>query len=503
MNKTVVKHRGIIVFALMSATLMQALDTTIVNVALPHMQGSLSAAPDQISWVLTSYLVASAIMMPLTGYFADRLGRKNYLLWCICGFTLTSALCGAANSLAMLVSCRLLQGIFGAALVPLSQAILMDVYPHEELGKAMAIWGTGVMVGPVLGPTLGGYLTEVANWRWTFYINIPVGIMAVLFVWKFVPDVAKKLRNFDWIGFILIALAIGATQYFVDCGNQKDWFSARSIQIAAISAVIGYIGFVSYSLYKRGHTVFNIAVFKNTNFVISNLMMLISGIGLFGSMVVQPLLLESLLNYPVRDAGLMMTPRAISMMISMTIVGKIVHRVDPRLFIVCGIITSAIGVYSCTYYSLEVSTIWLIWPMIVQGIGLGMIFVPLMVIAFATLPKALRVEAAGLSSLMRMLGASTGIAITLTVYTRNIQTAWNNLIGFVQPYNQALNHYVSKIAAAHLSASSTVGVVAKELIMQAQILAIVNVFAFIAWSFLIMLPFVLLMKYRKNRESNT
>lgn len=489
-------NRMLIVIAIMSATLMQVLDTTIVNVALPHMQGSLGAAPDQISWTLTSYMVASAIIMPLTGYFSDRIGRKNHLIWCIIGFTISSALCGAANSLSMIVLFRLMQGIFGAALVPLSQAILVDIYPPEELGKAMAIWGTGIMVGPVLGPTLGGYLTEIANWRWTFYINVPVGIFSTLLAWRVVPDTIKKARNFDWLGFILIAIAIGSMQYFLDRGNQEDWFNSQSIQITALVSVFGFISFIIYNYFQRGQIVFDLNVFKDRNFTLATLMFVVMGVGIYGSMVIQPLLLENLLNYPVFTAGLMMTPRAIFVMLSMIIAGKITNRFDPRIIVTIGIILCAIGTYACMYYTIEINKVWLIWPLMIQGFGMGLIFVPMSAIAFATLPEKLRVEGAGISSLLRTIGGSIGIAVTVTIFTRHTQIAWNQLVGFVQPYNPALSQYLHSIG---MQASNPLAatVVASELANQAQMLAFINVFAFIMWSFLVLLPFVLLLKVKK------
>lgn len=492
-----IANRWIIVIAVMSATLMQVLDTTIVNVALPHMQGSLNAAPDQISWTLTSYLVASAIIMPLTGYFSDRLGRKKYLLWCIGGFTIASALCGMANSLAQIVSFRLLQGVFGAALVPLSQAILVGIYPPKELGKAMAIWGTGVMVGPILGPTLGGYLTDLASWRWTFYINVPVGVMALVLVWLAVPDTLKKQRTFDWLGFVFMAAAIGAVQYLLDRGNQEDWFNAHSIQIAALIAACGLIGFLIYNYFHRGEAVFDLRIFKDRNFIISSLLFLVMGVGVYGSMVILPLFLEGLLNYSVFDTGMMMAPRAVSVMFSMIIMGKISHRVDPRRLITAGIIISAAGTYACTYYSLMINSWWLIWPLIIQGFGVGMIFVPLSAMVFATLPEKSRIEAAGLNSLLRTLGGSIGIAVTLTVYTRHTQIAWNQLIGFIHPYNQSLVQYARQL---HLKPTEPLfaTVLGSEITKQATMLSLVSVFVFIVWSFVVMLPFIFFLKYQKQ-----
>lgn len=496
-NSTSQNNRFLIVIAIMSATLMQVLDTTIVNVALPHMQGSFGASPDQISWTLTTYMVSSAIIMPLTGYFSDFFGRKNYLLGCIIGFTLSSTLCGAANSLSTMILFRLLQGIFGAALVPLSQAILVDIYPPKELGKAMAIWGTGVMVGPVLGPTLGGYLTEIASWRWTFYINVPVGIFAAILAWRALPATLKKSRSFDWIGFIMLGVAIGATQYLLDRGNQEDWFNAFSIKFSALLAFLGYVSFIIYNYFNRSQPVFDFRVLKDRNFTIACIMILILGVGLYGSMVILPLLLENLLNYPVFTTGLIMTPRAIAVMLSMIIMGKISDRLNPRFLIVAGILLSSLGVYFCTFYSLDLNKFWLIWPMMIQGFGLGMIFVPISAMAFATLPQKLRVEGAGVNSLLRTIGGSIGIAITLTIFTRQTQMAWNQLAGFIQPYNPALMQYLKHLSLS-LTNPLTPSILGSQLAIQAQMLAFVNVFAFIMWSFIILLPLVMLLKLKKK-----
>ena len=491
-------ERWLIIITLMSATLMQALDTTIVNVALPHMQGALSASPDQISWTLTSYIVAAAIFMPLSGYFSDILGTKKYLLLCIGGFTFASALCGAAHSLTEMVIFRLLQGACGAGLVPLSQAILADVHSPKDLGKAMAIWGAGIMVGPILGPTLGGYLTDIANWRWTFYVNLPVGTLAFFLALQIIPDSLKKTRPMDWLEFIYLALAIGSLQFFLDRGNQDDWFNAISIKLALVLAVTGMICFLVRNLLgKNDHTVFNLRIFKDRNFTVSSLLMLILGAVLYGSLVIQPLLLEELLNYPVLTAGIIMAPRGISSMFSMIIAGKIINRVDPRLIIVIGIIVSALGMYAGTYYSSDIDWWWIVWPLALQGFGMGIIFVPLSVVAFSTLPEKYRVEAAGLFSLVRTIGYSIGIAITLTLFTRYNQIEWNRLGAFLQPYNPSVMHYLQPLhlqTGDHLAAK----VLANELIKQSQMVSFVEIFSFIMWCFLAMLPLIFLLKNKKS-----
>lgn len=484
-------QRWLITIVVMSATLMQLLDTTIINVALPHMQGSLGATPDQITWVLTSYLVASAIFMPLTGYFSDRYGRKNFLLLSIAGFIVSSLLCGAATSITQIVIFRLLQGIFGAGVVPLSQAILVDIFPEEERGKAMAIFGIGIMVGPILGPTLGGYLTEIADWRWNFYINLPVGIIVLIVAWYVIIDTPRKERQMNWIGLILLSTGIGATQYFLDRGNRADWFNSYEIQIAAFLAIVGWVGFITYSLHYTQNAVFDLKIFKDRNYSVSSLLITMAGIGLFGALVVLPLMLERLLNYPVLTTGLVMAPRGISGMIGMMVVASLIKNNDPRYLIIIGVLLCIIGTYAGTYYNLMLNAWWIIWPLLFQGFGLGMIFVPLSSVAFRTLPVEVRAEAAGIFNLLRTLGSSIGVSIVITIFTRRTQESWNELGGFIQPYNSILSHYLDKL---HLLANSPRGaaVLSHILAKQAQMIAFVDVYVFIVCSFICMLPFVFL-----------
>jgi MFS transporter, DHA2 family, multidrug resistance protein len=493
-------QRLLITFAIMAATVMQVLDTTIVNVALPHMQGELGATSDQMSWVLTSYLVSSAIMMPLTGYFTDIWGRKKYLMVAIAGFVLSSALCGISQNLAEIVFFRLLQGVFGAALVPLSQAIMVDTYPLEERGKAMAIWGMGVMVGPVLGPTLGGYLTEALSWRWTFYINVPVGVLSLFMAWRFVPDTVKRVRVMDWTGLGMLSIAIAGLQYTLDQGEQKDWFSSRGIQVAAALAVIGFIAFLVHSLRPRGRKLFNLRIFLDRNFAAANLLMLTMGVGLFGGMVIQPILIESLLNYPIVTTGLVMAPRGLATAASMMVVGRLVNRVDPRLLVGVGIVFGAIGAHYMTYYSLNVNNWWLIWPPMVQGLGLGMIMTPISTLAFSTLPRAEAAEAAGLYSLVRTIGSSIGISITTTLMTREAQVLWNTLGGYIQPYNPAVSQYLRGLHIAPNSPQAA-ALLGAQIQQQAAILSVVDVFKFIEYSFIVMLPLVFLMRRPKRMNA--
>ncbi len=495
MNTAAAPHRLLITVAIMSATVMQVIDTTIVNVALPQMQGQLGATPDQISWVLTSYMVASGIFMPLTGYFTDRLGQKRYLLLTIAGFTLSSALCGVSTGLGGLVLFRLLQGVFGAALVPLSQSIMVRTYPLEERGRAMAIWGVGVMVGPILGPTLGGYLTEALGWRWNFFINLPVGLLSFFLTTRFVPDTEQRERGMDWFGLLLLALAIGGLQWVLDRGGQEDWFNAPRIQMAAAVSLIGFVGFALHSATRRGEVLFHRAIFRDRNFVTASLLLAVFGLGLYGNMMLQPLMLEHLLDYPTLTTGLTLAPRGIASMISMTIVGRLIGRIDPRRLIAFGILVFSFGSYFATRYTLDISIAWVVWPPILQGFGLGMVFVPLSTVAFSTLEPRHAAEAAGLFSLLRTIGSSVGIAIVATTLTQQGQVLWNQLGGHITAFSPAVRAYLAH-AHSGLDAPQAALLLGRELSRQATMGAFVDAFMLVMWSFLAMLPLVFVMKYK-------
>jgi len=484
------RQRLLITIAVMSTTVMQVLDTTIVNVALPHMEGQLGATPDQITWVLTSYLVASAIFMPLTGFFTDRLGRKSYLLISIFGFVLFSALCGLSVSLDQIVIFRLLQGAFGAALVPLSQAIMVSVYPIEERGRAMAIWGIGVMVGPILGPTLGGYLTEVLSWRWTFFINLPVGILSYVLALTSVPDTDRHDRKMDWAGLLYLSVSIAATQFLLDRGNEYGWLGSTRIQLAGVVAIGAFVAFLIHSVGRSGPRLFDPRIFRDRNFTIASILLAVFGLGMYGSMVMQPLLLENLLHYPALTTGLAMAPRGLISAVSMIVVGKLITRMNPRTLITIGIALSGLGTWAMTRYNLSISEWDVIWPVLIQGAGLGMIYVPLSTVAFATLPKESASEAAGLFSLMRTIGSSIGISLVTTVFIRHGQMAWNLIGGHIMSLGAAASHY---LAPLHLAPKSPLGtaILVKTLAQQSQMVAFDAAFVFITASFVVMLPLVL------------
>jgi DHA2 family multidrug resistance protein len=490
-------NRVLTAVAVMAATIMQVLDTTIINVALPNMSGQLDATPDNISWVLTSYLIASAIIMPLTGFITDRIGQKRFLLISIAGFVITSALCGMAASLFQMVLFRFLQGVFGAALVPLSQSIMLQIFPGEQRGKAMAIWAMGVMVAPIMGPTLGGWLTEFMSWRWTFYINLPVGIASFVLAVRYVHDTPTKARRMDWLGFASLALGIGALQLILDRGNEDDWFSSDTIIIAAVVSALSSLFFLVYTLTGKHHPLFDLRIFKDRNFLVASLIMTTIGIGFFGGMVLQSLYLQNYLGYPTFEAGLYMAPRGLASFLVMIVVGKFSSKVPARNFILAGICASVMGNYLMTNFSGDISAHELILPMVLQGMGMGLIFVPVSTIAFTTLPKEAAAEAAGIYSLIRAVGSSFGIAIIATYFSRSATQIWSLLRGDINPYNEALRAY---LAPLHLGTQDPQGIAlaAKAVMRQAQGLAYLDAFWFATADFILMLPLLLLIRTPKK-----
>ena len=483
-----------ITVAVMSATVMQVLDTTIASVALPYMAGDLGASPDQISWVLTSYLVASAIIMPLTGYFTDKLGQREYLMLSIGGFVVASALCGLSANLPQIIFFRVLQGLAGAALVPLSQAIMVQSFPAEQRGRAMAIWGIGVMVGPILGPTIGGWITETINWRWTFYINLPVGLFALAIVGRFAPRLAKKPeRGMDWWGFVLLGVAIGGLQFVLDRGNQDDWFSSTSIVSATVLAGLAAAFFVWLSFVPGRQPVFSLEIFRDRNFTLANLVMLLMGLGMFGAIYVQPLMLEREMDYPILTTGLTLAPRGIASMLAMMVVGRIIGKVDIRLIIGAGILFSLLGSWGMTQYNLNVNTWEIVWPLLFQGAGIGMIFVPLSTVAFSTLSPHFAAEAAGIYSLVRTVGSSIGISVVATLVSRHAQSAWNQLGGGITIENPLTWQY---LAPLHFTPNSPQGaaILGNVLREQSNMLSYHDAFVLIFASFLLMIPVAFALK---------
>lgn len=434
---TDVPHRGLITVAIMLATVMQVLDTTIANVALPSMVGDLGASQDTINWVLTSYIVAAAIMTPLTGWMSDRFGRKELFLVSVVGFTIMSMLCGVAWSLETMVLFRVLQGVFGAAIVPLSQTFLLDINPKERHGQAMALWGAGIMVGPLIGPTLGGWLTESFNWRWVFFINLPVGIVAFLGSAAYLPAIGKRLRGFDFFGFAMLSLGVGALQLMLDRGGEVDWFSAVEIWIELGLAITGFWVFAVHMAMSK-NTFLDPRIFTDRNFVTGLVFIFVIGVILLASLALLPPMLARIYGYPTITTGLVMAPRGVGTMISMLLVGRLVRMVDNRYLVVAGLLLTALSLYYMTGFTPQMDAFLIVSTGVVQGLGLGLVFVPLSTVAFATLSPQYRTDAASLFSLVRNIGSSIGISIVSVLLTRNVQINHAELSANITPFNPNL-----------------------------------------------------------------
>ncbi len=438
LNPAAVKNRGMITFCVILAVIMQALDTTIANVALPHMQGDLSGNSDQINWVLTSYIVAAAIMTPPSGFLASRFGRKKMLLIAIAGFVAASILCGAAQTLPQVVLFRFLQGMAGASLVPLSQSFLLDIYTLEERGGAMALFGVSVMVGPVLGPIIGGWLTDNISWRWVFYINVPIGALAFGGLVAFVSETEKDSKAYlDWLGFGALSVAIGALQLFLDRGEQLDWLSSGEIQIELLICLGAFYIFLVHTFTAQRSFV-NPRIFLDQNFAVSMFFIFVVGVTYLASLALMTPYLQSLMNYPVVTAGIVMGPRGMGTMACMFLVGKLIGKIDTRWLLLIGLGLTAWAMYDMTGWTPDVSQWTIISVGFVQGAGLGFLFVPLTTVAFATLPAHMRGEGTGLYNLSRNIGSSAGISVVTALISENVQVNHSELAAYITPYNAAL-----------------------------------------------------------------
>jgi len=434
-----VPNKGLITVSVMLTTIMQALDTTIANVALPRVQGTLSATQDEMGWVLTSYIVAAAITIPLTGWLASAFGRRKVFLISIVLFTAASLLCGLATSLPQIVFFRLLQGVGGAALVPLSQAVLFDINPPKEFGRAMSIWGIGVTLGPILGPALGGWLTENYSWRWVFFINLPVGVLAYFGLLATMPESRNaQPSRFDFFGFTTLSLGIGCLQTLLDRGQTLDWFSSPEI---VTEAVLGFLAFYLFivHMFSSARPFLNPALFKDRNFVASNVFILMIGVVLFATLALLPPMLQNQLQYPVVLTGLVTMPRGVGTLIGMILVGRLIKRFDVRLVMSMGLALTACSLWQMTRFSLGMGS----WPVIVSGIlqgaGVGLVYVPLSLVAFTTLPGTLRNEGTAFFNLLRNVGSSVGISVVTFLLTQNIQRVHASLTEHITPFNMAAN----------------------------------------------------------------
>ena len=490
-------QRMLVTVCAMTATIMQALDTTIANVALPYMQGSLSASLDQINWVLTSYIVAAAIMTAPIGWIADRFGRKKLFITCVAGFTVASLLCALAQNIEQMVLFRLLQGMAGAALVPLSQSVLLDAYTVEERGQAMAVWGIGVMLGPIMGPTLGAWLTDNYSWHWVFLINLPIGVITVISMLLFMTETQKQEQlRFDWFGFVALAVGIGSLQLLLDRGEQVGWFGATEIWIEAIISAIGFYYFFAHSLTTPEPFV-RFELFNDRNFVGGTVFMVVIGVVLFGTMALVTPFMQSLLGFPIQTAGLLLGSRGVGTLLTMMVAPRLMKTVETRYLILCGLLLTGGTLYYMTGFSLDVTQQTIVVSSIVQGIGLGLLFVPITTAAFLTLPSHLRNSGTSILTLVRNIGSSIGISMVIANLTSKTTEMHARLVEQVTPFNNALQ---MPDLAANLNANTDAGRALLDMIVtqQASMIAYLNDFYLLMILTLAMIPLVLIIRAAKS-----
>ena len=505
------EHREInpwlIAIAVMSSTFMEVLDTTVVNVSLPHIAGNLSASNDEATWTLTSYLVANAIILPMTGWLASRFGRKRLLMTSVTGFTVASFLCGLAPSLPFLIACRIIQGACGGGLQPLSQAILMESFPPEKRGQAMAFWALGIVVAPMLGPVAGGWLTDNYSWRWVFYINIPIGIIAIILTEIFIfdpPYLRRAKTGIDYWGIGLLVVGIGSLQVMLDKGQEDDWFGSRFITTLAVLAIVGLVGLVIRELTAE-HPILDLTVFKYRSYAIGTLLMTVIGFVLYGSTVLLPLFMQVLLGHTATHAGVTNLPRGLASFLIMPLVGRLTGKFDNRKLLAIGLVASAYAMWLLSGFSLDVpsKSFWI--PLMIQGAALGFVFVPLTTITNNPIPNERMGNATSIFNLMRNIGASIGISMVETVQFRKEQVHINNLGAHMYPQNPSFQqmmgamkgYFMSQGSSAATATEQAYGSVWGMVQRQAAMLSYNDTFLFLAFMFVLMLPLVFLLRKPK------
>lgn len=485
------RNLALLTVAVMLATIMQVLDSTIANVALPHMQASLGAARDTITWVLTSYIVASAVALPLTGWLADRVGSKRLFLIGISGFVVASMLCGLAQSLGQMIGFRVLQGMFGAFLLPLSQSIMLDAYPRRRHGQAMALWGMGIMLGPIMGPVIGGWLTENFDWRWVFFVNLPVGALALFLSVAMLTEKPKFARRFDLFGYALLAIGVGALQFMLDRGDRLDWFQSTEVLLEGGLAISALWAFAVHTATAK-QPIFELALFKDRNFSVSMMFMFLLGIMLFSSMALLPPMLQTLYGYPVLTAGIVVAPRGAGTLLAMGLGGHLASRIDPRWLVATGVMLTAWSLHMMTGFSLEMDSQRVVISGFVQGVAFGLMMVPLNLIAFATLDPAKRTDASSLYSLVRNVGSSIGISVVTFLLARNMQISHADMVAHVTPFSLSIDPTLAHQFGA--IGDSALAMLDLEANRQALMIAYLDDFQLQFWGALATLPLVLLLK---------
>jgi MFS transporter, DHA2 family, multidrug resistance protein len=498
----------IVAVAVMFATFMEVLDTTVVNVSLPHIASSMAASTEEATWALTSYLVANAIILPMTGWLASVFGRKRLLMLSTAGFTVASLLCGLAPNLATLVIFRIIQGMTGGALQPLSQAVLLESFKPEERGKAMGFWGLGVIVAPILGPVIGGWLTENYTWRWVFYINLPVGIASLMMVRAFVfdpPYLRQESKGIDYWGMGMLIVGIGSLQYVLDKGQQDDWFASHTILVLSVVAAVTLVALVIQQLMSK-NPVIDLRVFKDRSYAVGVFLMTVLGFVLYGSLVLLPLMLQTLLGYPSLQAGEAMAPRGMGSLLMMPLVGYLTGHIDPRKLLAIGLGVGGLTLIWMGSFNLNIGYWDIFWPQFVQGMSLAFLFVPLTTVSMATIARERMGYATSLFNLLRNIGGSIGIAVTGTMLQRQRQSIGSTLGENVNIYDPVTQSTFAQIKAGLMAAGNDVvtatdrayAVMHGMLIQQASMVSFVLIFRLLGIIFIVMMPLVLLMKRPKG-----
>ncbi len=484
-------RRAVVTVCAMTATIMQALDTTIANVALPYMQGSLNASLDQINWVLTSYIVAAAIMTAPVGWLSDRFGRKKLFILCAAGFTFASLLCALAHNIEQIVVFRLLQGMFGAALVPLSQSVMLDAYPVEQRGSAMAIWGIGVMLGPIMGPTLGGWLTDNYSWHWVFLVNLPVGAITVVGLLIFMQETKQQLHlRFDWFGFLALSIGIGSLQLMLDRGEQVGWFDSGEIILECVIGVAGFYYFLAHSLTTASPFV-RFELFKDRNYLLGCVFMVVIGVSIFAIMALVTPFMQNIMGYPIVTAGLLLASRGVGTLTALIFVGRLLKLFEPRTLIFGGMILTIGTIRHMAGFTNDTSSNTIIVTSLIQGFGLGLIFVPVNMVAFATLPAHLRTDGTAIFTLVRNIASAVGISIVIANLTRMTTANHARLVEYVTPFNDALKN--ADIANKLDLATDTGRAMMDQIVtQQAALIAYANDFTLLMWIVIAATPFVFL-----------
>jgi len=499
----------IIAISVMFATFMEVLDTTVVNVSLPHIAGSLSATIDEATWVLTSYLVANAIILPMTGWLASVFGRKRLLMLSVVGFTGASFLCGLAPTLGSLIVFRIMQGATGGALQPLSQAVLLEAFAPKDRGKAMGFWGLGIVVAPILGPVLGGYLTDSYSWRWVFYINIPVGIASIVMTKMFIfdpPYLKQEKRRVDYWGIGMLAVGIGALQIVLDKGQEEDWFSSHMIAILAVISAVTIIALIVHEL-RTNDPVVDLRVFKTRTYAVGVFLMTIVGFVLYGSMVLLPIMLQTVLGYPPLQAGIAMAPRGIGSFFMMPLTGLMTGKFDPRKLLSVGLVVGGGTLIFLGTLNLSAGYWDIFWPQLIQGAGMALLFVPLTTVTMDSIPRERMGNATSLFNLMRNIGGSVGIATTGTLLSRHTQATTNMLGANVNIYSPAAQATFARVRAGFIASGSDPTTATNRAMAamfgmvqrQASMVSFVSIFQLLGFLFIALLPLLLLMKRPKHQ----